>query len=698
MVLVNAPLDDAGWSAVGRSVSAIIWLPSAAAGERARRLRGLGRPLVRTAAELKERLDEYRVELAVPLPASPTPTASRPAVAPTDLGQTKPVRLLCIPDWNNAGSLRVVEAYLRAFGPGDPVTLVVRLEPPTGPVGQRALTEITALASRLGLADDRVPDIMFETSDLSPERRPGLYAAATAFLPCPGANDLHYVQEAMSAGLKVVSELKPDALRTALPSWLARQNHGEALWEDPNRFARPASVELGDPVVVHGYQEFAVTARSIRPLPTDPPLAQKRNLVERYFNREFMAGKSFLDLGANGAFFSFWAAQCGASPVTAVDLDATYVDIVSRVAAHTGLGVRAALAKVQDWEEPADVAFAFALVHWLYSCTANYGSLDGVIGKLASLTRELLVVEWIAPEDRAIKEFNHTQWNADTVTGPYTVDAFETALRRHFGRVEILGETRPTRVVYAAFRGLNQITLGDDLPLIHPRERVLASRTLTEHQGVRYHSRVYAGAQPGTIEKQATGTLALREEGLLRRLEGPHFPRAISARQENGYSVVVMERIAGDLLVSDVPGVAGTPGALARFFDGCLEVLEGLRAAGIRHRDIRPSNIIVRDGAPVLIDFGWAQTDDDPFITPPGLGASSRPPDGTFCDVYSMGCVFETMLPRGTRLFAPLVDAMKAPTGVRVTDLSALRATLRGVTKLLPATWDVAPSFPVTRW
>src|SRR5205085_2831600 len=162
---------------------------------------------------------------------------------------------------------------------------------------------------------------------------------------------------------------------------------------DPNRFARRPGLQLGDPVVVHGYQEFAVDARSIVPLPTDPPLARKRVLVQRYFDRDFMAGKSFLDIGANGGFFSFWAAQQGAAKVTALDMDETYVELVRTVAAHTRLSrVRPVRTKVQDFDGQADVALAFAMIHWLYSCTANYGSLDAVVGKLASLTRDLLVV------------------------------------------------------------------------------------------------------------------------------------------------------------------------------------------------------------------------------------------------------------------------------------------------------------------
>ena len=52
--------------------------------------------------------------------------------------------------------------------------------------------------------------------------------------------------------------------------------------------------------------------------------------------------------------------------------------------------------------------------------------------------------------------------------------------------------------------------------------------------------------------------------------------------------------------------------------DKCLEeaevLLEGLKQAEVRHNDLQPGNIIIRDNVPYAVDFGWAQwMHDEPY-------------------------------------------------------------------------------------
>lgn len=425
-----------------------------------------------------------------------------------------------------------------------------------------------------------------------------------------------------------------------------REPEGVRLWEDPNRFARPAGIELGSPLVIHGYQEYRLTPGEVIPSPEDAALERKRALVDRFFRKENLSGRSVLDLGANGGFFSFWARQQEAAEVVALDMDEAYLRLVRAAQERVGLDrIRVVHGKVQDWHEPADVVLAFALVHWLYSCTAAYGSLEAVVAKLSSLTRHLLIVEWVEPDDPAVRFFRHTDWNPAVARGPYERKAFEDALDRHFPRVERLGEVSPTRVLFAAHRAPHEITLGGELPVPERARQILASRCLAEIEGVRYWSLVALSERPGVVLKRTTGDLAWHEAELLRALDGPRFPRALSARREGGYSEIELEWIEGEDLASARWDLASSPERLATFAQGCAEILERLQAAGIRHRDIRLANLRVRDGQPVLLDFGWAQRAGEPWLTPEGLGAEGRPPDGRFCDRYSMGVLLRRIVP-----------------------------------------------------
>ena len=465
-----------------------------------------------------------------------------------------------------------------------------------------------------------------------------------------------------------------------------------ALCDQPNRHARPASLATDDPLAVHGYQEYQISATTISPSLDDRALCRKRALVERFFAPPFLAGKTVLDLGANGGFFSFWAHQNGAACVRALEMDGPYLRLMRAVQELLGFDrLQVVQGKVQDWREPADVVLGFALVHWLYSCTATYGSLDAVIHKLAVLTRSVLLVEWVDPHDEAIRFFDHLGWNPACIRDTYSLEAFEQALRRYFGHVEILGEVTPTRRLYAAACRPNEVTVTDDLPLLASHDRILSSRCLVEFGGRKYFSRVYRGDQPGTVWKQATDTLAVHEADILRRLRGPYFPRIFAARQESGYSVAEMEWIDGENLTTAAPQVARSPESVAVFMQHCLAILESLQAAGIQHRDIRDQNILVRAGTPVLIDFGWAEAQGGAFPAPPGLGRDGRPPDGRFCDVYAMGKILGRLLPEHCDLFAPLIGSMTADNAsARITETGALRNILRRL--VLPAAWGQRPA------
>lgn len=575
------------------------------------------------------------------------------------------------------------------------------------------------------------------------------------------------------------------------------------LYDDPNRFARAPKLELGPRLRFFGYQNFILSRSVVAIAPDDRSLREKYRLVRPFFEPDWIAERTILDLGANSAFFCFKGLAHGAAQAVAVDLDPTYIGMLEQAKSHLGVeGLRIVQRNVTDVHEPADLVFAFALIHWIFSCTAGYGSLDKAIQKLSELTNEVLIVEWIEPDDQAIEFFHHLDFNQTCITAPYSREHFEQALRTHFDHFTVLGKVTPTRVVYAAFRhsasmpvlldkggiealsadpqphvwlslspdvslllaedpahfhrlcdraetvleqGRLQYRLGgslveipepgffpDDLmrrffsqrvfdgtrwllplnlrfdallyhllfhqgamtpaacdrlrelarqaeiaceperlnsfqnafalfeargiplanhpeppmPFIeHPRQ-VLSSRILAHCEGRDFTSRVYRmkGPEGWFIRKQAADDLAEREYRLLSRLEGPYFPRVFGFSRQDGYSTCDMEFIEGTLL-SDLETfvLSWDDSTMRSFLHHGLSLLQALQEKGVMHRDIRLENLLVRDGRPVLIDFGWACAEDCPHITPEGLGAEGRPPESRYSDLYSMGVVFERL-------------------------------------------------------
>ncbi|WP_437781427.1 protein kinase domain-containing protein [Sorangium sp. So ce1097] len=110
-----------------------------------------------------------------------------------------------------------------------------------------------------------------------------------------------------------------------------------------------------------------------------------------------------------------------------------------------------------------------------------------------------------------------------------------------------------------------------------------------------------------------------REAEALQRIGPPHAPRLHGrGRLDDGRPYLVMERLSGRTLASELASLAAPPGpdwAVARA-DAVLAALEAAHAEGVIHRDLKPENLFVprAGGAPsalgarvVLLDFGLAR-------------------------------------------------------------------------------------------
>jgi hypothetical protein len=128
---------------------------------------------------------------------------------------------------------------------------------------------------------------------------------------------------------------------------------------------------------------------------------------------------------------------------------------------------------------------------------------------------------------------------------------------------------------------------------------------------------------PGGIpaaERSVLEQRVLREARSAGRLNDPGVVTVYDVVVERGTTYIVMELVSGPTLAEvvrrDGPLPAPTVSALAR---QVLAALDCAHAAGIVHRDVKPSNIMVLpDGRVKLADFGIAQAMDDPRVTTSG--------------------------------------------------------------------------------
>jgi hypothetical protein len=123
--------------------------------------------------------------------------------------------------------------------------------------------------------------------------------------------------------------------------------------------------------------------------------------------------------------------------------------------------------------------------------------------------------------------------------------------------------------------------------------------------------------------------------------------------------ILVMELIAGASLDRILRSGSLTMERAFLYLDGILAGLEAMHTVGVGHLDVKPSNVILRDGiTPVLVDFGLSGRHLRPgcgtleYTSPEVLGVVSDPARATppAADVYAFGCLAFELL-TGNPLF-----------------------------------------------
>jgi serine/threonine protein kinase len=111
-----------------------------------------------------------------------------------------------------------------------------------------------------------------------------------------------------------------------------------------------------------------------------------------------------------------------------------------------------------------------------------------------------------------------------------------------------------------------------------------------------------------------------REVETMRRVRNRYIAEVLDADVTGSRPYIVTRYVPGrplDEIVKE-DGPLGAD-ALVRVAYGVAEALATVHAAGVIHRDLKPGNVLMMDGDPVLIDFGIAQAMDATRLTQTGM-------------------------------------------------------------------------------
>lgn len=141
---------------------------------------------------------------------------------------------------------------------------------------------------------------------------------------------------------------------------------------------------------------------------------------------------------------------------------------------------------------------------------------------------------------------------------------------------------------------------------------------------------------------------AEREARLAAQLNHPHVVSVFDLVEDQDHQWLVMEYVEGESLAERIRGGGLDHAEAARIMRQVADGLAQAHRAGITHRDVKPSNILVTaDGQAKLTDFGIARSQTDVSLTQTGLVTGSPAylaPEiasgagaGTASDVWSLG-------------------------------------------------------------
>ena len=341
-------------------------------------------------------------------------------------------------------------------------------------------------------------------------------------------------------------------------------------------------------VRVGGYQQYnASVVDKILTVKPHSYAKKTRAMLAVFEEAKTLNIRSVADVGACTGLMGLLARTTlsNISKVVHYEHDNNYIDVTRKVYAFLEeQGSRTcSLDIVQGTITPktpapsADMVLGLAIMHWLYSATAAFGSIDLIVEWFARHRPKMLVLEWISPKDGPAS--CHIKKNRKVATSAYTHAHFLTAVNRRFADVVPIEYGRPHRVLYKLTR-----------PIFDwKRKNGSTARCWISYSTGRVVKQVHGFLEHGVVDREVFWLKKLNGSGLA--------PELIAVAD----STIIMTYVGEPLSSSNVPKDADAQ--IRTINSRFLEL-------GLEHNDWR-QNAMVLGQKITMIDFQWASLRGD---------------------------------------------------------------------------------------
>ena len=212
----------------------------------------------------------------------------------------------------------------------------------------------------------------------------------------------------------------------------------------------PSIMYNNNDIIVNGYQRFSINKQTN--YITYHTKMNKFNFINELFgllNQKYKC-TSLVDIGCSSGLSSFIANNNNFTNIISLDHDPDYIETLKKIKEECKINTikEYIYSFGEKINQKFDVVFCGAIIHWIFSLTANFRNFDSIISYLCSITNKYLAIEWVDPNDGSIKHLNHINRNKKENDEEYNTINFERALNKKYSIILKKNVEYKTRTIY----------------------------------------------------------------------------------------------------------------------------------------------------------------------------------------------------------------------------------------------------------